>query len=300
MSLTEGPKEPKTEKTSRLVRRIHALMLAVAVFALSALAGGSVTKVVLAAQYQEPSGQPPTGNIPVTVWNALDLPTGTEAQAAAIFVSGGGPPPARVGLQVGTKDLDMGASADGQNLVYGVTDFDKMSAGDRLMLLQTVKDNTYTDRMVVNKTGDLYASGAIVSGGNLNTDSCFGPTFQGLTTTTYTGNLNSGTQGYYAASTVCAEIFGAGAHVCSSAEMMSSLKCSTAFPPHKIRDAALSGSDGWIQDGPPGYTAPAQDCMGWRSNAPGNLGRMWRFDAATGGQGYLTTCNQAVRFACCR
>src|SRR5512139_3747262 len=70
---------------------IACLIFICGVGALSLVATG----MVRAATFKPPTGEAPTGNIPVTVWNALDLPTGSTQQAsAAIVIDGGGPPPA--------------------------------------------------------------------------------------------------------------------------------------------------------------------------------------------------------------
>jgi len=135
--------------------------------------------------------------------------------------------------------------------------------------------------------------------GDLDTLGCFGPVFVGVTALTYTGHLNGAASGYFNANSLCAG-FGTGAHVCSTAEMLNSIKCASVWPPDKLKDAALNGVDAWVQGGPPGFTAPVNDCQSWSSNNSSHLGRMWRLDSVTGGTGFLTTCNQAIPFACCK
>jgi hypothetical protein len=255
-----------------------------------------------AATFQPPTGEAPTGNIPVTVWNALDLPTGATQQAsAAIVIDGGGPPPQPTGITVGWRpnvpDLNLGASAGGQNVIYGAAAYDSMSASDYLLKLETEKgtEGSYDTRLTVDKDGSVVASGSISARGK---SSCFGAVFQGVTGSTYRGNLDGVKKGYYDANSLCEAAFGDGAHVCWPAEMLMSVKC--AGVGSKIKDATLDGFDAWMQDGPPGYTAPANDCQAWSSAATADLGRKWRFDSATGGIGFLTTCNQPLKFACCK
>ncbi len=271
------------------------------------IAGLAVIGAVSAATFVPPAGNPPLGNIPVTVWNRVDA-TGKQLQAA-IDIDGGGPPPAATGLSVGTATLDMGVDAPGQNVLYGISDYDKMCVGcdgnadhqDLLMLLQTANATGVTDRLRITRDGDVAASGKISSSGDVRADGCFGPIFQGITGNSYAGDLGGGANGYFAANAQCAQTFTQmpGVHVCSTAEMLNSLKCAKAYPPHKIKDAGLNGVDIWIQDGPPGYTASANDCQGWQSASGGDLGRIWRMSSSNGGQGFLTTCNQQIKFACC-
>jgi hypothetical protein len=258
------------------------------------LSFGSVlggARQVTAATYVPPTANPPGGNVPITIWNRMDS-VGTQS-VAAIDIDGGGPaevsgvPTGKaIGVAVGTSALNLGPTTSGQNIYFGGAAYDQMHAGDTLMLLQTYKSGAWTDRLRVDRDGNVSASG------------CFGAKFVGVTATAYTGALNGTGSGYYDANAKCSATFGTSAHVCSSAEMIESLKCAIAGSP--IKSVGFNGVDAWTQDGPPGYTAPANDCMGWQSDAGTSLGRMWRFNAVTGGQGFLTTCNQSIKFACCK
>jgi len=270
-------------------------------FRIGAAAGAVIVlaaliRTVSAATFNPPVAQPPEGNIPVTVWNRVDA---TEQQtAASIDIDGGGPAevPAGaetgnpVGVSVGSVGLDLGATHPGQNLFYGFAPYANMNAGDRLLLLQTSDAGVWTTRFSVNGDGDVWARG------------CFGPMVQGITSRAYNGHLDypddpdMTDMGYFDANAICEAKFMDGGHVCSTAEILNSVKCGTPV----ISGGALEGVDAWIQDGPPGFTAPANDCQGWQSGANNHLGRMWRFDPANGGQGFLTTCNQTIVFACCR
>ena len=105
----------------------------------------------------------------------------------------------------------------------------------------------------------------------------------------------NGSRGGYAslnnsATGVCAGLYGATASVCTVEELMNSTKCGTALP---------GSGDAWVSGGPPGFTAPANDCDGWTNAGGSQLGRIWRFDANKG-KGLLTTCNSSIAFACCR
>lgn len=278
--------------------RAVAAGLVVSIVIMGTTAG--VLRSVSAATYTGPSQAAPGGNIPFTIWNRT---ASTVVQpTAAIAIDGGGPGPATsTGVVVGlnaaiTSTLDLGNGGAGQNVYYGAATYAGMNAGDSLFKLETYAAG-FTTRFNVDRDGSVSASG------NMNSSACFGPTFQGSTATSYDGTLNGTGTGYINANALCVGTFGAGAHVCSSAEIMNSLKCSSPTSP--IRSASWNDTDGvfedaWIQDGPPGFTAPANDCGGWRSSAGTSFGRIWRLDATTGGRGFLTTCNQAIQFSCCK
>jgi len=245
------------------------------------IVGGYSLNDASAANWSGPTNNPPQGNIPIPVWNRFDAPQKQIDSAIDIdsYVS------------AGSVTLDLGAGTGGQNVYYGFAPYDNMNPADYLMLLETEKSSVWTGRFRVNRDGDIAASGNIFVGG------CFGPVFVGTTTPTkYKGDLSpSADRGYYLANGKCAAAY-TGSHICSTAEMLNSIKCSAAA----LSSAGYNGTDAWIQDGPPGFTAPANDCQGWQSQASTDLGRIWRFDTAKAGKGFLTTCNQDIVFACCR
>jgi hypothetical protein len=109
-----------------------------------------------------------------------------------------------------------------------------------------------------------------------------------VTTNSYDGNQTS----YLIANDLCnAKV--TGSHICSSAEIMNSIASNTGT-------ITTYTGEAWIQDGPPGYTASANDCQGWSQKGGTHLGRYWSFNPATGGKGFLTTCNVTLPFACCK
>lgn len=180
--------------------------------------------------------------------------------------------------------------AAAQNLLYG--NVDTTSTGS-LMLLQTES----ADRFRVDKNGNVTAAGKVKA------NSCIGKTFVGLTVTTWPGNVGS----YYAADNKCALDFPAvagppalpAAHVCRVEEILESISCSVPGDP--IRGQGIDVNFAWLNGGPPGFTANANDCIGWTSNASSAYGRVWVFNDTTGGRGTQTTCNTAgLKFACCR
>jgi len=132
--------------------------------------------------------------------------------------------------------------------------------------------------------------------GDINSRRCFGPVYVGLTEASYTGNLNGAANvGYDDANALCAATI-PGSHICTASEILETIKCNRASLP--------TSGQAWISNGPPGYTARANDCTGWTSTSPAAdgstvYGAIWAFDA-NGGVGWVTTCNMSLKFACCK
>ena len=124
--------------------------------------------------------------------------------------------------------------------------------------------------------------------GTVRTDGCFGPTYAGFSAVVPNVALANG---YKSANALCNTAI-SGSHVCTVDEVLKSIKCGVTLP--------ASGS-GWINGGPPGYTAWSNDCNGWRSNSGAYYGRVWDFNNTSGGSGSMTTCNTPVLpIACCK
>lgn len=130
----------------------------------------------------------------------------------------------------------------------------------------------------------------MTAAGDINSRRCFGPVYVGQTAATYDGARG----GYDDANALCAAAV-AGSHVCTTSEILETIKCNQASLP--------TTDQAWISNGPPGYTARANDCTGWTSTSPSGsttvYGAIWAFDA-NGGVGWVTTCNQTLKFACCK
>lgn len=236
----------------------------------SVVVSGMLFNAVSAAVWQGPPvGIPPANNRPFVIWNSED--SGLQQTSASINVDG------MLVLGNATSVL-----APAENLIYG--NIDTTSTGN-LMLLQVEGVNT----LRVTKDGDATFRGDVKS------DSCFGGTFVGLTAATTNGNAG----GYNAANALC-NTYSAGSHVCRAEEILGSISCAAATDP--IKNAALNGLSGWIVGGPPGYNASANDCIGWTSalNSATIKGRIWTFNAATGGTGWLSFCDAARPVACCK
>ncbi len=129
--------------------------------------------------------------------------------------------------------------------------------------------------------------------------SCGNEVFVGLTPATYNGNVGSTCgastcSGYVKADYICSQTY-PGSHVCSVEEIDRSARCaSAAFL--AIPDA----TNFWLNGGPPGYTALANDCQGWTDASGSTLGRKWKTLSTSGGSGLLTVCSQSLQFGCCR
>lgn len=131
--------------------------------------------------------------------------------------------------------------------------------------------------------------------------------FVGFSTNFYDGNLDVSAPsspaeselGYVKADSKCSsyDIGALKSYVCTTEEIFQSIKCDLAGP---IQQA--DNLTGWVNGGPPGYNASSNDCTGWTSDSGAEFvkGRVWAFDKDSGGIGYVSFCNTARKFACCR
>jgi hypothetical protein len=117
-----------------------------------------------------------------------------------------------------------------------------------------------------------------------------------------TSAFSAATTGYDKVNDLCAANPAyIGSHVCSSAEMMNSYNHGTVgvAPIYTYNTNPTL----WINNGPPGYVANSNDCMGWTATDKGtdpqnpNYGAMWVFAAKAGG---LSPCAVGRKFACCK
>ncbi len=91
-----------------------------------------------------------------------------------------------------------------------------------------------------------------------------------------------------------------GSHICTPDEMMNSYNHGTLGVSPVF--TYVTSPNLWINNGPPGYTASANDCKGWTEITEGsaqdpNFGAMWVFSKNLGG---LTPCQTGKKFACCK
>jgi hypothetical protein len=126
-----------------------------------------------------------------------------------------------------------------------------------------------------------------------------GGAFIGLTPlSTYTGSFAitigpTTYHGYQAANNIC-NIAYAGSHFCQSSEIISTIAnkdISTLF---------VDNANGWVAQGPPGYTANSNDCNGWTNLSGTALGAFWLYNRDGGGAGWLVNCSMQKAISCCK
>ncbi|MDD5055303.1 MAG: helix-turn-helix domain-containing protein [Candidatus Peribacteraceae bacterium] len=119
-----------------------------------------------------------------------------------------------------------------------------------------------------------------------------GGVFVGVTPATTSGSfVGGGFRGYQAGNYLCGTQY-EGSHMCQVNEIVQSTQKDIS---------SFSGTDNaWVANGPPGYTADANDCKGWTSSGNTVLGPWWEFSSDGGGQGHLTNCAVEQAIACCR
>jgi hypothetical protein len=110
----------------------------------------------------------------------------------------------------------------------------------------------------------------------------------------YNGSITAGGfAGYKAANFVCDSNFTA-SHWCTTDEILATIVA-------KNVSAILQWAGfGWVAEGPPGFTANANDCIGMKNNSNLVLGAFWIFNQTTGGEGWLTPCSSSYPLTCCR
>ena len=138
--------------------------------------------------------------------------------------------------------------------------------------------------------GDLNVTGNVSLNGISIDDLGFG-SILGYTSSSYDGNISNGSlNGYSAATAICNAEYD-GSHFCLKSEVLKTIANG---------DYSFSGT-GWFANGPPGYTANADDCSGWTTNSNIYLGPFWNWDAnSQAGRGALTNCAQTKQLMCCR
>lgn len=168
-----------------------------------------------------------------------------------------------------------------------------------------IRDSTdWNDLFRVNQSGDVTAvtsSATRMRSNNYcdaNGDNCFNPSggwnsvsyFATVTSSTYSGN-NNGHPGYTYAHDRCNDQL-AGSHVCSAEEILNTIRDNKPLP----------SVDVWIFNGPPGYTAAANDCEARSTNlGSSKYGAYWQASTTDNlkGRGLLAYCNSSLKLACC-
>ena len=135
-----------------------------------------------------------------------------------------------------------------------------------------------TDNHTVNIYGYLNLTGSS------NIDSV--GRFVGLTSNSFNGSAG----GYSGFNGNCSASY-SGSHLCSYSELKNSID----------KGVSLTSGQFWISTGVPGYTANANDCLGWTSSDSTYLGPFWDTTATTDvGAGFLKNCANSQKGACCK
>ncbi|HRY36854.1 MAG TPA: hypothetical protein P5230_03200 [Candidatus Magasanikbacteria bacterium] len=176
----------------------------------------------------------------------------------------------------------------------------------------TITSSTITNLNVTNATFTAQVAFQATSTHNsgirsnlycdVNGTNCFDPTLgwvvpiTDVTTTPITtnGDFSSGIlKGYQAANAIC-NYYYPGYHFCFSGEIISFIRVNNF--------SKFSGlPQAWIAEGPPGYTAYANDCGGYTTSSLNYLGAFWEYTGTVGGgQGWLSTCVSSKAISCCK
>ena len=115
--------------------------------------------------------------------------------------------------------------------------------------------------------------------------------FVNYTSTVHNGSIINGSAvGYEAGSNICnSEI--PGTHMCQMYEVVKR---------QNLGEYDNFTATFWVSEGAPGFTANANDCVGWKGDTATFLGAIWVGNDADGGNGALTACNNERALACCK
>ena len=117
--------------------------------------------------------------------------------------------------------------------------------------------------------------------------------FIGTTTGLSTGSFATSTLvGYAAANDLCNYEY-PGSHFCRVYDILVSVE------QDDISNWTNDASSAWVAEGPPGYTSDSNDCSGWTVGTADFLGAYWKFNANSGGSGWLINCGNNLPLACC-
>jgi|GEM_PF-5951772 len=267
-------------RTRRLKNRSNAWLIGVGVFCVWLFVGYPA----LAQWNPAPGTAPPSNNLPGPIWNA-SAPGFGSAQTASILITGnatfGG------GGAFGGYSFDPAHSITAPSAYFGVpgvgsTTIDSTGVTtDALTLTNGAADGSI---LVSDATGK--ATWQVLSIGE-----CIGPSgkYDHMSAASYSGQINvAGSTGYAGANAAC----GAGSHICTPDELLSTVRCSPASLP--------ASGNVWLANGAPSFTSPAaNDCAGWTSSVATTYGSFWQFSGANGGKGFSTSCNLSLKIACC-
>lgn len=115
-------------------------------------------------------------------------------------------------------------------------------------------------------------------------------TFAGVSSTTFTGNQG----GYDNANSLCAAVDSA-SHICTTEDILAIINNGNAST------IPTTTTGYWISNGPPGYTANANDCAGFSTSSVNFFGAVWyKYSSYPNGVGAISNCGATKYFACCK
>ena len=124
-----------------------------------------------------------------------------------------------------------------------------------------------------------------------STSSSSTPMFINYTNVKTTGNIVNGSLVGYAAGTAICNSEIPGSHMCTTDEVIEVLNLGV----YENFTATFR-----VSEGPPGYTANADDCGGWKSDSISFLGAIWVGNSINGGSGALVSCSAERAIGCCK
>jgi len=138
-------------------------------------------------------------------------------------------------------------------------------------------------------TGNVATKGYV---DNLISELSVGPTiFVGLSTTVMSPNQS----GYSGVNNNICQAVSSTSHLCTVEDILEIVNNGQAIT------IPTTSVGYWISNGPPGYTANANDCAGFTTSSPNFLGAVWmRNNSYPNGVGALRYCNATGYFACCK
>ena len=167
------------------------------------------------------------------------------------------------------------------------SDLDALGDGDDVVTFESDTEGTVTFHGKIASdevclSGDCQTSWPATGAG--------GAIYTGKTISIYNGNNGGVNKGYQNADALCAGSQ-ADSHVCTTQEILASVS-QNLIPDERV----------WFFNGPPGYTAMANDCYGRTSSSGGDFGAIWLPPSVElpDGSGVLASCAFSYKIACCK
>ncbi len=182
---------------------------------------------------------------------------------------------------------------DGTIIVADINNFINLTLGQKITfafgeIIDNIVDGWIRITGNLNVTGNIETSGNVtanylIGDGSLITNIADSVSIINLTSSTYDGNITNGSlKGYEAANFICNAEF-SGSHFCTTDDIITIIADQNMSAINSFSSSATA----WIIEGPPGYLANANDCLGWTSDTNTYLAPFWAYDDNGGGMGWL-------------